>query len=392
VTTSLEHAAFPAVSGAHLVGSINQPSADATFRAVGPHLGAHLARIPDGEIGERFHWILFQGGVFARTEGLARIPIDPIVVAGFDVRPFALDGTVEAKRLELPALGYAANAISSYIDFARLRADGVVPAGTRFQVCLPTPLAPVTTFIAPADRAAVYPLYRDALLREIEQMLSVIPAGDLAIQLDMATEFAYLEGVSLGGGALEPFFSEGSTAGSKDAAAKGDATSGAADGPSVHELTADVVRLAGEIAARMPKAVELGFHLCYGDVAERHFVEPEDAGLLAAVASGLTRTVARPISWIHMPVPIERDDEGYSAPLAHLELSPATHLFLGVVHHEDGVDGALRRLAPARAALARAGVERVGVGTECGFGRGPAERTVPLLDLHADVIEAAARA
>jgi hypothetical protein len=87
---------------------------------------------------------------------------------------------------------------------------------------------------------------------------------------------------------------------------------------------------------------------------------------------------------VHLPVPIERDDAAYFAPLADLGLPEGTELYLGLVHHEDGVDGALRRIDAASTA-----VTRFGVATECGFGRGPAERTVPLLDLHRDVLEAA---
>jgi hypothetical protein len=50
--------------GAHLVGSVNLPTARDTLRTVASRLGAHARRVPDGEVGERFHWILFQGARF----------------------------------------------------------------------------------------------------------------------------------------------------------------------------------------------------------------------------------------------------------------------------------------------------------------------------------------
>lgn len=363
---------LPRVAGAHLVGSINQPSAEATFRVVSAELGDDLARIPDGEVGERFHWILFQGAAFDAVDGLSRVPIDPIVVAGFDLRPTVLDGTVEAGALAFGPLGYADAAAASYADFVRLREEGVIAAGARFQVCLPSPLAPVTTYVAPADRAAVYPAYAAALAAELDRIAELVPAGDLAVQIDLATEFAYLEGVSLGGGPLEAFFADGG-----------------ADAPA---FVAAIAALAAELADRVPDGAQLGFHLCYGDVAEKHFVEPSDAGRLVAVANALGERVERPIDWVHLPVPIERSDAEYSAPLAGWALPAATTPYLGLVHHEDGVDGALARIAPAREAFARAGVAAFGVGTECGFGRGPAERTAGLLALHHEIIEAAARA
>ena len=89
---------------------------------------------------------------------------------------------------------------------------------------------------------------------------------------------------------------------------------------------------------------------------------------------------------MHLPVPIERDDEAYFAPLQGLDLPDGTDLYLGLVHHEDGVEGAMRRIAAASTAASR-----FGIATECGLGRGPEERTAPLLDLHARIIEAAQR-
>jgi methionine synthase II (cobalamin-independent) len=359
--------ATPSVRGAHLVGSINQPTAEATFRTVAEHLGADLARIPDGEVGERFHWILFQGAAFDATPGLARLPIEPIVRAGFDVRPFRLDGTVDPANLQIGDLGYARAAIDSYASFTALRADGVIPEATRFQVSLPSALAPVTTYITADDQAAVYPAYEAALRREVAAITAAIPNDDLAIQLDLAIEFAYIEGVSLGGAPVRPWFAADTERGS------------VVDG---------CVRLVVPLANEIPPAVQLGFHLCYGDVAEKHFIEPADTGALVGMANALTASVARRIDWVHLPVPIERDDADYFAPLAGLVINQQTHLYLGLVHHEDGVAGALGRIAAARPALAEAGVAEFGVGTECGFGRGPADRTTALLDLHAAILHA----
>jgi hypothetical protein len=79
-------------------------------------------------------------------------------------------------------------------------------------------------------------------------------------------------------------------------------------------------------------------------------------------------------------VPIERDDDAYFAPLSGLAWPAQTEVYLGLVHHEDGVEGALRR-----AATASRFVPDFGIATECGFGRGPRERTAALLDLHEQV-------
>lgn len=363
---------LPAVRGAHLVGSINQPTAAATLRIVAENLGPDLARIPDGEVGERFHWILFQGTAFDAVDGLERLPIDPIIIAGFDVRPLRLDGSVPAAELQFGPLGYADAAIASYSEFSALRDAGAIAPGTRFQVSLPSPLAPHTTFIAPADREATYPAYAAAMEREIAAMAAAIPAEDLAIQIDMATEFTYIEKISVGGKEPIAWF-----------------TASPADAPTA-EIIAAVGARAAAVANTVPEGIEFGFHLCYGDIAEKHFVEPVDSSNLVSVANVLSAAVTRPVNWLHLPVPIERDDAEYFAPLAELALHPETKLFLGLVHHEDGVDGAEKRIAAARPVLAAAGVSEFGIGTECGFGRGPADRTAPLLRLHSEIIAASA--
>lgn len=363
--------ALPAVRGAHLVGSINQPTAAETLRIVAQNLGVDAARIPDGEVGERYHWILFQGSAFDAVEGLSRIAIDPIMIGGFDVRPLALDGTVAAEELTFDALGYADAAIASYGEFAALRDAGVIASGTRFQVSIPSPIAALSTFVIAPEHPAVYPAYAAAITREIAEIAAAIPAGDLAVQIDMASEFTHIEKVSVGGKSPVPWYTENGV----DA--------------STAEIIAALGALAAEVANTIPDSVELGFHLCYGDIAEKHFVEPSDTSNLVAVANALSAAVTREINWVHLPVPIERDDAEYVAPLARLKLHPETKLFLGLVHHEDELEGALRRIEAARPVLASLGLEEFGIGTECGFGRGPADRTAPRLRLHSEVIAAA---
>lgn len=341
----------PDIRGAHLVGSVNLPDAEAVFRTVAAHLGDRLRRIPDGEVGERFYWIQFQTARFDTVAGLSRIPVEPFSLRGvFDGRPFRLEEGADASALVFPDLGYAEAALDSYAVFARLRAEGVIAPGTRFQVSLPTPAAVTGAFVVPEDRAAFEPAYERALFGELERILAGIPHEDLAIQWDTAVEFALLEG------RIEPWF---------------------------EDVLDGVVSRAVRQAAAVPEDVEVGYHLCYGDVEEKHFVQPADAGHLAAVTAGILAEAARPITFVHLPVPIERDDTAYFAPLAAVELPAETELYLGLLHHEDGVEGALRRAEAAGTAR-----PRFGVATECGFGRGPAERTAALLDLHAAVAKA----
>jgi len=343
--------------GAHLVGSINFDSVETTIRTAAQALGGQLKRIPDGEVGDRFHWIAFQPDRIAKAEGIERVGADPIRVGNLDLRQVRIAEGYTAADIKLSNLGYAEAAIQSYEVFSRLKREGVVPARIRFQVSLPTPAGVVGSFVADEDRAAFEPVYEAALHTELDQILATIPHGELAIQWDVAVEFGLLEGVSYRGPAL-PWF----------------------EGDLWKQLSDRVARQVD----RVPAAVEVGVHLCYGDIAEKHFTEPTDTGLLTRFANLVTAKIHRPLNWVHLPVPIERDDAAYFAPLEELAISPETELYLGLVHREDGVEGAERRITAARRHVARP----FGVATECGIGRAPEGTTVPLFETHRSVAAA----
>lgn len=343
-----------AVRGAHLVGSINFEDAETTMRTAAAQLGDRLKRIPDGEVGERFHWIAFQPGRLAVAEGIERVGDTPIPLRMLDIRAIRIADGVEAADLRLPPLGYAAAALESWGVFSRLKAEGMIAAGTRFQVSLPTPLGVVGSFVRAEDREAFEPVYEAALAAELAEILAAIPHAELAVQWDAAVEFAMLEAAGQSG--LEWF-------------------------DDVWEATS--TRLARQID-RVPADVEAGVHFCYGDVAEKHFVEPQDAAILTRFANLVAEKATRTLSWVHLPVPIERDDDAFFAPLLDLTLPEETELYLGLVHREDGGEGAQRRLDVARRHLSRG----FGVATECGFGRAPEGTTVPLFEAHRAVTEA----
>lgn len=347
--------------GAHLVGSINLPDTESVLRTAAGALGDRLRRIPDGETGERWHWIAFQPNRLAPTPGLERVGDDPILLpGGLDMRPLRIADGVDPASLVLPALGYAEAALASWATFRALQESGEIPETTRFQVSLPTPAAVVGAFVVPESRAAFEPVYEAALLAELDEILAAIPHQRLAIQWDNAVEFGLIEAADR----------EGGLGGFDFGAWFGDVWDG------VLERTA-------RLAARIPVDVELGYHLCYGDVAERHFVEPADTTNLARFTAGVLASVDRPVQWIHLPVPIERDDDAYFAPLEGLELPAGTELYLGLVHREDGVEGARRRIATALRH-----VPAFGVGTECGIGRSPRESLPALLETHREVAAA----
>jgi hypothetical protein len=339
--------------GVHLVGSVPLGNAEEVFRAASSILGERLRRIPDGETGERTYWISWQLLFLANNPQFEMVPADPDAIAP---RPrVKLRSPLTSSEITFDQLGYADAATSSYAVFSRLKQAGLIPARCRFQVSLPTPLAPIAVFVIPENQAVVEPAYKAAMFAELDRITSAIPADELAIQWDVAIEFAIWEGVS-------PLY----LANVKT------------------ELPADfkagILEQLVELGNRVAANIELGYHLCYGDAGHRHFKEPEDTTNLVEVANAISSSVKREINWIHMPVPRDRSDDAYFAPLSNLKLHPKTELYLGLVHFTDGVEGTRRRIATAQRV-----VSDFGVATECGLGRRPVATIPDLLRIHSEV-------
>jgi hypothetical protein len=85
-----------------------------------------------------------------------------------------------------------------------------------------------------------------------------------------------------------------------------------------------------------------------GHAGHRHFKEPEDGRRLVSIANAVSSRLQRPIAWVHLPVPRERSDHGFFAPLRDLRLRAETEPYQGVVHLTDGLEGPRTRIAAAR--------------------------------------------
>jgi len=331
--------------GVHLNGSVPLTNSEEVFRTASSILGGRLRRIPDGETGDRTNWISWQIQFFAANPSFEIVQRDR--VAYVPQPTVKLRPHVTASEIVFNNIGYADAAIASYAVFSRLKQDGVIPANYRFQVSLPTPLAPVMAFVGPENMSTVEPAYAAAMFAELDRIAAAIPHNELAIQWDVAVEFGILEGMF------------------------GDSS----------QVKQEIIERLIRIGERVPADIELGYHLCYGDAGHKHFKEPEDTSKLVEIANAISASVKRPINWIHLPVPRNRTDEAYFAPLRNLKLHPETELYLGLVHFTDGVEGTRKRIQAAQQV-----VSNFGVATECGFGRRSPETIPALLRIHSEVV------
>jgi ubiquinone/menaquinone biosynthesis C-methylase UbiE len=318
------------------------PDAETVFRRLGERLGLRLRRIPDGETGPRADWIVWQYPVLSSRPQFEVAPPAPEFYRALPrLRLRAEDA---AEELRFDSLGYAEAALASYRTFSVLKRDGIVPRGCRFQVSLPTPLAPISAFVALEDQAAVETAYEAAMAAELERILGGIPEDQLALQWDTNFEFGMLEGD------LSVWF--------------GDVKGG------ILERLLRISRL-------VPPGVELGFHFCHGHDEQGGRSGHRDMSLMVEIGNALAGSLDRPLNWVHMPLPRDRTDAEFLVPLRGLRLQPETELYLGALHPADSDAEAAQRVE-----LAHEFAGEFGIATPCGWGRLAPERLDGLIALH----------
>ena len=336
-------------SGIHLVGSVAMPDAESVFRALTTELAPWLRRIPDGETGERHRWIYWQREMLLNHPDMELdLEAAPLALYQWDGELIRETELIRFRPGVEPSAvvfetGYGPAAVESYATFRRLRDDGVIPDGVRFQVCLPTPMASGFMYVSPNALEDYLPVYERALIAALETILAAVPHDDLSLQWDICQEVLV----------FEDYF------------------------PSRpddyrQQIFDELVRLGSQV----PADVELGYHLCYGTPKDEHLVMPTDTAILVEIANGIASGLGRRLDFIHLPVPKDRIDNAYYAPLAQLALPGNTDLYLGLVHHDDH-DGDVARIKAAHEV-----VSPFGIASECGWGRTDPERVPGLIESH----------
>src|SRR4051794_31993741 len=179
-----------------LVGSLNLESPAAVFAAAGAALRHDVARVPDGETGERLGWIFSLAPRFAAVDALELAPASWGEHIDHHFDQYRPREGVAPEDVEFGNLGYADDAIASYARFRDAVVGGTLRGDTRFQVALPTAFMAGVAFVDIEPRAALTRAYERARAREIARMLEFIAHARLAIQWDTPCEVSITEGVS----------------------------------------------------------------------------------------------------------------------------------------------------------------------------------------------------
>ncbi len=343
-------------------GSVPLEPASAVFEALQSHCGERLQRMPDGE---QLNWVfgawsvLMQHPAIDVQEGEQVTTADTPFAALRAPRFILRDGTSPAD-VRIDRFGMADVIAESYRQLTQLKQRGVVPESVRLQA---TVAGPGTTGapLEPCTWEEIVAVVNPPLIADVEEFAKVVPLSELAVQIDIAAEIEMEEWRRNPAGFDVPF------APKQDKAWPG------------WTLT-KLMAANAEIADHVPAEAELGFHLC-----GMWHIDPrggQDLQVHVDAANLLTQQVNRRIDYIHMPVLPEHGPEDY-AKLANLRLAPETKLFLGLIHREDGIDGAKQRID-----MASAVVDDFGVGHFCGLrdlNQVGSEGLERLLELHGEV-------
>jgi hypothetical protein len=339
----------------HLIGSIPLETSEQVFRALAQELGPWLKRYPDGETGELSRWVYFQGQMLRAHPDMEIDPtVPPYPFVQWDgkvvreINQVRFKPAVDPNKVKFET-GYDKAALASWLSFKRLCEAGTIAKGARFQVSLPTPHSSGYLYVSGPARQTYFAVYERALLAALANIVKAIPARDLSIQWDVCQEVLAFEG----------YF--------KDRPAD------------YRKQTFDML---GRLGDAVPAGVELGYHLCYGSPQDEHLVQPKNAAILVEMMEGIAAATRRPINFFHIPVPKDRADAAYYAPLAQWKQPKGTNLYLGLLHHDDAAGDR------ARIAEARRHIPDFGFSAECGWGRTQPGRLPGLLAGHRSAAEA----
>jgi hypothetical protein len=317
-------------------GGVPYDSVEDVFRALSSAVGGRALGYPDGELGERSGWVTSLGdSTWPKVAGLEQASTANDL--GGDAGSITFkQWTVREGVTDLDLRGllpYSHAAIEAYEIFTRLREDGVVPPGVRYQMQIPASFDAVLGFFPePADWPIAMGAWATAVNDEYARMLDVIPADDLSIQIDYCAEVLEASGVHLFPYApiLDDFLATYASA-----------------------------EYLQPLVAALPDEVLLGFHICAGTFPSFPVADLPDISLAVRAANMIVANAGRRVDFVHLPA-MQDSDETYFAPLRELRVGHA-QVFLGL-ECNDGPQEMTRRIEAAAKHL-----QGFGVAHYCGY-------------------------
>ena len=339
--------------GTHLVGSLVADGPAAAMNAALETVGPGLTCLPDGETGERFHWIVHI------IEALREHPDFELVRDGawttYDDTPvFRVRKGHTVSGLDF---GHVAAFETSYPLFRAAREAAGRP-DLRFQVGIPGDFDMALFVLGPRGALTGKKPFTDATVAEISA-IHAQAGDDVIFQLELPVELIMVSKMPRGAQ------------------------------PGIARLMA---RGVAELVRRSPQGTRFGVHLCLGDMNHRALGRMQDTAPLVTLANALARAwpAGRPLEFVHAPFAaadqVPPTSPRWYAPLDRLRLNPGTRFVAGFAHEDQPLSDQLFVLD----LIERSVGERVAVSHACGLGRRTPEAAERALERLAELPRAAA--
>src|SRR5262249_46826648 len=153
-------------------------------------------------------------------------------------------------------------------------------------------------YVSGPARETYFGVYERALKAALGNIVKAIAASDLSIQWDVCQEVL----------AFENYFP---------------------DRPAHYKT--QIFDMLGRLGDAVPDGVEMGYRLCYGSPRDEHLVQPRDSAILVEMMQGIADHTSRRIDFLHIPVPRDRSDDAYFAPIKSWHRPSGTSLYLGLL-------------------------------------------------------------
>ena len=288
---------------AHLVGSLPGADAEEAMRLALDTVGPQLRCLPDGETGERNHWIL-------HIEAALRAHPDLELAKEGDWSDYDRTAVLKVRKGHrlLGAgldLGHVGPALASWPVFERLRAQAARP-DLSFLVGLPGDLDIAMFTLGPLGALRHRRAFTEATVGSIRRIQEQL--GDQVVfQIEIPAELVLLA---------------------------------RAPAPARSTLAAVLARGVVGVAAGAPVGTRLGVHLCLGDMNHKAYGAMSDVSPLVQLANAIAARwpTDRTLEYIHAPfagaeVPPSTDPAFY-APLNGLRLPPSVAFIAGFAHEK----------------------------------------------------------
>jgi hypothetical protein len=317
---------------AHLVGSLPAPDARAAMTQALDAVRDRLMTLPDGETGERHHWIIHIVEAFREHPDL-ELKADGDW-SDYDKLPIFKERAGRKLSGEALDFGHVAAFRESFPIFKELRGDRSELA---FQVGVPGDFDMALFTFGAAGALRHRKPFTDATVNEI-RAIHAEGGADVVFQIEIPVELVFIA---------------------------------RAPGPGQGVAAKLLARGVANLAKQSPMGARFGLHLCLGDMNHKALGSLVDTAPLVTLSNALAKAwpAGRPLEFIHAPFAAAEEPPPtpprWYAPLDDLRVSPGTRFIAGFAHEDQPIEDqrfileTIERLVGAP----------VGISTSCGLGR-----------------------